>query len=519
MRKDAALNGNEEAMQEIAAALAPWKLKVLDQEGIASALPFDPMQPVLSQVDGSVVEHCRTFLHRMFKELLVPLMMKGEDSETIVVKFCKTMIAFFESSLPEDAEDEVEETICASLQAWRVVECLWCPGKLDTDAGEELNGILDAKKTSPLYCLRTVFMSETTAYPKLVRNFQTAQPYVKKYAPKIRDLLRKCKEDQDALATTSWLKAALDDMCLFRSNLRAGAADEVCQAIFAKVEQVFAFAATDECKLLHTAAVQQILAALSMAEVLFPRLGNCSHILNTLKDQVRQADCGQKLDELQAAIANYFGNSTKDMVVYDGIAKIADERQGLVVVDSVCLDECFKLVVVLFTLQGEASSEESSVYLGLVKSILALLGETTQRYRGEVELKWWETVRKLSDTSACLFPLGCDCAKSLHDDKEFRKMKVLLVGLTVSQDLMKELIVMIKDGRLDPGMKTHSLVKTQVETAQGEYLVALTTSANLRLEDLLRIAGGMSDGSSWLAGFDVHLSTWDGFREHAENTL
>ena len=57
MRKDAALNGNEEAMQEIAAALAPWKLKVLDQEGIASAVPFDPMQPVLSQVDGSVVEH------------------------------------------------------------------------------------------------------------------------------------------------------------------------------------------------------------------------------------------------------------------------------------------------------------------------------------------------------------------------------------------------------------------------------------------------------------------------------
>lgn len=520
MSQDAALNGNQDALREVAAALAPWAVMVKDQhEGMESAAPFDPMKPVLSQVDGSVMEHCGTFLHRMFKELLVPLMMKGAESETAVVQFCSVMIQFFENHLPEDACPEIEETICASLQAWRVVECLWCPGKLDSDAGAELNFILDSKKTSPLYCLRDILKAETSVYAQLVRSFQKSQPFLQKYVPKIREWLRKCSADENVPAIASWLKGALDDLTMFRANLRAGAADEVDQALFKKVEKVLAFAVTEECKVLSTATLESILAALSLAEVLFPRLGNCKSTVITLQDLLRRADCGKKLKELQAFISNYLAKATADAAIHDSIAKIADECQGLIVVESGFIAECLEFVVAMFTLQGAASSDESAVLLGLVKSILSLLSDCPGQQICTKELQWWETVRKLSDTADSLLPAGCDPVMCLSEDTEFRKMKVLLVSLTVLDSLHTEIQTKITDCRLEPGIAIHNKVKSQVEKLAGDYLLALAASTDLRLSELAIIQGGMSDGTSWLDGFSVHLSSWEPFREHAAATI
>lgn len=311
------LEGSDSDLRAFVVVCRPWRSE--DDDGV-----FDPFNPKLVDLDGSLAERLAAATKYIMRELLFDLLMEGEERAALALKVCAVFLESFGEGMPESVDDDVEQWMCEALMCWRAFQTLLRPDLIDLSVEADFQAIKarSVKEKSILGMAKEVFVSHEF-YKEKLKLWELSAPNLKVFGKKLTKHMRDVQKSPPAatLEGIAWCKSLLADLREFRVKLRRGSCDEF--------ELCLSRAVADLSKVVldmsgnHT-LVHPLEAVLTDASEVFPQNAALREALEQARTVLKSVDHGERLSKVKELLAGIAGmaSDTKDLRDYLGAADI-----------------------------------------------------------------------------------------------------------------------------------------------------------------------------------------------------
>lgn len=178
------LEGSDSDLRAFVVVCRPWRSE--DDDGV-----FDPFNPKLVDLDGSVAERLAAATKYIMRELLFDLLMEGEERAALALKVCAVFLESFGEGMPESVDDDVEQWMCEALMCWRAFQTLLRPDLIDLSVEADFQAIKarSVKEKRILGMAKEVFVSHEF-YKEKLKLWELSAPNLKVFGKKLTKHMR-----------------------------------------------------------------------------------------------------------------------------------------------------------------------------------------------------------------------------------------------------------------------------------------------------------------------------------------
>jgi hypothetical protein len=421
------LEGSEEALLAMLHVCRPWRNSTDDDT-------FDPLKPKVVDLDGSVLEVLAVATKYMVKNILMELLLQGEEKSALVATVCRVSHKVFTESLEAEVDEVIESWICELTTLWSAFYGLLTPSVVDAAVENDIKAIRDSKKSdkSVLSIGKDILMS-SEFYKEKLKTWELFAPDLKssgKSLGKITTLLKNQVPDMVSESLDAY-REALHNLQIVKLKTRPNCCDQV-EGDMEQVLSLYANGITDQSgmDLMTVKSLESLMAEACKAfpaSLLFKKAGE------RVKTSLGRVDEQARMAWVSEAIVTW-GKQLKDPendgTIKNDIKEIANKLSSCdgLELDMTDLRDPFEIICdkAIACLLAETCMVEARTIVGQIERFRRFTVKEDKFVVFAADLSVMHKVLDAEVATAAFILLGCDDTARLIADKNLSQTKTFM---------------------------------------------------------------------------------------------